>query len=97
MHWWNVGEDPAKHVFQRVGFHVSCAVLPIPSPFTVASSCKPAAVQALAGHWVAKLCKAMTCARAAVGKPKIPGQALAAAPAINIPEAGTLPCHLVTQ
>lgn len=75
---------------------MSCAVLPIPSPFTVPSSCKPAAVQALASHWVAKLCEAVTRARTAVGKPKIPRQTLAAAPAINIPEAGTLPCHLVT-
>lgn len=72
-------------------------MLPITLPFTVASSRKPAAVQALAGHRVAELCVAITRARAAVGKPKIPRQAPAAALTIDVLAAGALPRHLVAQ
>lgn len=102
---WSYGNDTSqqighvseKYAIQRAAFGVSGAVPPITLPFTAASSRKPAAVEAVAGHRIAKLCIAITRARAAVGKPKIPRQAPAAALPINVLAAGTLPRHLVTQ
>lgn len=102
---WSYGNDTSrqighvseKYAIQRAAFGVSGAVPPITLPFTAASSRKPAAVEAVAGHCVAELCVAITWARAAVGKPKIPRQAPAAALPIDVLAAGALPRHLVAQ
>lgn len=88
---------PWAHAW-AAGFSVQgVSVIAIHAPFTAASSRKPAAVQALAGHRIAELCVAITQARAAVGKPKIPRQAPAAALTIDVLAAGALPRHLVAQ
>lgn len=87
--------SPQLHMYFRE--HQCLGELLINLPFTVSSSRKPTAVQAHSSHWITKLCIAVTWARTAVGKSKIPSQTPAAALTIHLSAAGTLPCHLVAQ
>lgn len=85
------------HVSESTSVWMSFLSLLINLPFTAASSCKPTAVETPSSHWVTKLCIAIAYARTAVGKSKIPSQALAAVLTAHLPAAGALPSHLVTQ
>lgn len=98
MHSWGCRQNPSYTcISESISLWVSFSVLATNLPFTVASRCKPTAVQARSCHWVTKLCVAITQTRTAVWKPKIPSQTAAAALTINVPATGALSCHLVTQ
>jgi len=98
MHSWGCRWAPSDtRISGSTSVWVNFAVLSINLPFAVASSRKPAAVQAHSGHRVAKFCVAATWARTAVGKPKIARQTSAAVLTVHLPAAGALPRHLVAQ